>query len=200
MKITINNQTFDLTAEQETKLRTALGFSRKQLSDVAIGDTFEVAGIEFIKFSENNGKAEVVTRGNLFNSVFDENSNNFATSSLLNRLKTEVLPKIEATVGAENVLEFGTDLLSMDGLDDYGKIKSKISLPTFDFYRKYIKIFDKYKVNGWWWTSTPESTSTHNWETAVCCVDYNGALSHDGCYRRGGVRPFLVFKSSIFVS
>lgn len=200
MKITINNQTFNLTVEQEAKLRTALSFNGKQLSDVAIGDTFMVADIEFIKFSEENGAVHVVTKDILFGSIFDKNNNNFATSHLLNHLKTEILPKIEAAVGAENLLKFETDLFSMDGLDDYGKVKSKISLPTFDFYRKYVKIFDKYKVNDWWWTSTPESTPTHSWDCAVRVVNNYGTLGRSNCNSNGGVRPLLTFKSSIFVS
>lgn len=200
MTITINNQTFDLTDEQVTKLKKALNLNGKQLSEVAIGDTFKVADIEFIKFAEGDGAVVAVTKGILFSATFDSNNNNFATSSLLKRLQTEVLPKIEAATGADNMLEFETDLLSMDGLDDYGTVKSKISLPTFDFYRKHVRIFDKYKVNKWWWTCTPESTPTHGWATCVRIVCDDGSLDSGLCDCVNGVRPFCIFKSSIFVS
>lgn len=200
MTITINNQVFDLTDEQVTKLKKALNLNGKQLSEVAIGDTFKIGDIEFIKFTEENGMVAAVTRNILFASKFDDDDNNFATSYLLKRLQTEILPKIEAGIGADNVLEFETDLLSMDGLDDYGTVKSKVSLPTFDFYRKYVRIFDRYKVDTWWWTCTPESTPTHNWGTAVRGVDGGGTLDYANCNYDLGVRPFFIFSSSIFVS
>ena len=196
MIITINNQTFDITAEQEEKLRKALGVSCRRLHDVAIGETFTVADIEFIKFSEENGAVAAVAKNVLFNASFDDTDNNFATSDLLQRLNRDVLPKL----GADNLLEFETDLMSVDGLNDYGTVKSKISLPTFDFYRKHVKLFDKYKVNKWWWLATPQSTKTHEWKTAVSYVCGDGTLGYSDCGYDCGVRPFCIFKSSIFVS
>lgn len=200
MTITINNQTFDLTKEQEAKLRNALNLNQKRLSDVAIGDTFKIGDIEFIKFEEENGRVSAVTKDILFTSKFDNNTNNFAKSSLAQRLVEEILPKIEAYVGADNVLEFETDLTSLDGLNDYSVLASKVSLPTFDFYRKHVKIFDKYKVNNWWWLATPDSTPTHGIEMWVRYVNDGGTLNYDNCRDEFGVRPFFIFESSIFVS
>ena len=200
MAITINNQTFDITAEQETKLRDALNLNSKRLSDIKIGETFKIADIEFIKFIDENGITAAVTKNLVFNAKFDNNTNNFAKSSLLNKLKTEVLTKIESAIGSENVIEFETNLISLDGLDDYGYMKSKISLPTFDFYRKYVRIFDRYNVNDWWWLSTPDSTPTHGISSIVRCVYGGGTLYYNCCFHNFGVRPILFFKSSIFVS
>ena len=200
MTITINNQTFELTNEQVDKLKKALNLNDKQLSDVAIGDTFKVADIEFIKFAEEDGVVTAVAKDILFGEKFDGADNNFATSKLLAQLQYNVLPKIEAAVGADNVLEFETDLTSLDGLDDYGVMKSKISLPTFDFYRKNVKLFDKHKVKNWWWLSTPDSTTTHSWDTAVRIVGDDGTLYSCNCISNYGVRPVCHFVSSIFIS
>lgn len=200
MTITINNQTFELTNEQVDKLKKALNLNDKQLSDVAIGDTFKVADIEFIKFAEEDGVVTAVAKDILFSEKFDGADNNFATSKLLAQLQYNVLPKIEAAVGADNVLELETDLISLDGLDDYGVMKSKISLPTFDFYRKNVKLFDKHKVKNRWWLSTPESTIIHNWNTAVRFVRGDGSLGYYECSSSCGVRPVCHFVSSIFIS
>ena len=200
MKVTINNQTFDLNPKQVATLRIALGINEKQLCDIAIGDTFKIADIEFIKFTEENGVACAVAKDILFNTKFDDKSNNFANSSLLKRLEKDVLTKVENEIGSDNVLEFETDLISLDGLDDYGVMKSKISLPTFDFYRKHVKIFDRYKINNWWWLSTPDSTPTHSVYASVRVVYYGGTLDTYYCSSGSGVRPFLTFKSSISVS
>lgn len=172
----------------------------KILANVEVGETFKVADIEFIKFAEENGNTVAVAKESLFDSVFGDD-NNFAESVILKRLKEEVLPKIENAIGAENIVEHEVDLLSMDGSDKWGKAKCKISIPTFDFYRKHVKVFDKHKVSRWWWLATPDSTSKHCNDDWVECVAPSGILNcHDSRCGFGGVRPFLIFVSSIFVS
>ena len=169
-----------------------------QLSEIKIGNTFKVAGIEFIKFTDENGVCAVVSKDILFNSEFGKN-NNFAESIILSKLKTDVLSKLEAEVGAENIKEFKLNLTSLDGLDTYGEIKTRIGLPTFDFYRNNVRVFDKYKINDWWWTATPDTTEEHYNNYWVTSVSPRGVYDYDG---NGdiGVRPFLYFVSSISVS
>ena len=200
MKITINDQTFDLTNEQEVKLKKALGINGKQPHDVEVGDTFTIAGIEFIKFEDEGGVTTAVTKDIIFNSRFDFDNNDFSTSELLPRLNKEILHRIEVAIGADNVYTIETNLKSLDGHTNYGTLVSKVSLPTFDFYRKHVDIFDKHKVNVSWWLSTPWSTKTHGCETTVCLVRDDGALCCNDCYCDYGVRPLFHFKSSIFVS
>lgn len=172
----------------------------KILAEIEIGKTFEVAGIEFIKFADVDGCTQAVAKDTLFKSIFGAN-NNFAESTILKKLKNDVLPKIEEAVGAENIVEFETDLLSLDGSDKYGKIKSKISLPTFDFYRANVKVFDKYKLDKWWWLATPDSTTDHANDYWIVCVSRSGNISSNRYYDYYyGVRPFLNFVSSISVS
>ena len=165
-------------------------------SQIADGETFVVAGIEFIKFPEQDGKFVAVAKGSLGDKIFDNNGNDFSKSSLLKYLETEILPKIEADVGAENVLEFETNLFSLDGHRKYGKMESKIGLPTFDFYRENREIFDRHPLDDWWWLSTPNGEMC--W---VACVAPSGFVRSNFCsYIYYGVRPFLLFSSSIFVS
>ena len=161
--------------------------------------TFTVAGIEFIKFEEADGKVIVVAKDEVFRSVYGKN-NNLSKSEILERLQTEILPKIEEEVGAENVLEFETDLLSLDGLDTYGKVKSKISIPTLDFYRKHARVFDKFKLDKYWWLATPWSTKEHYNNYYALCVSPDGDVYYSSYYGNFGVRPFLIFKSNIFES
>lgn len=164
-------------------------------SEISAGKTFVVGGIEWIKFSEKDGKFVAVAKDSLGHKVFDDNGNNFSKSSLLIFLEGEILPKIVAEVGEENVLEFETDLYSIDGHRKYGKMTSKISLLTFDFYRKNREVFDNYKLDTWWWLATPNGE-----RYLVACVAPSGYVySFSGC-SFGGVRPFCIFSSSIFVS
>ena len=167
--------------------------------NVKDGDTFKVDGIEFIKFPNVDGMTPVVARNILFNSRFGDN-NDLRTSDVLKRLKEEYLPKICAAIGEENVCAFPTDLTTWDGLKPYGVMEDKISLPTMDFYRENVEIFDKYPVKGWWWLATPETAQPHGTPTWILCVSPHGDVYLD-FYRIGnGVRPFLFFKSSIFGS
>ena len=171
----------------------------KTLAEIKIGETFKVADIEFIKFADENGHTVAVSKKSVFDSRFGEN-NNFAESVVKSRLESEILPKIEKAVGTENIVEHEVDLLSLDGDDKWGKVKCKISIPTFDFYRHNVKIFDKYKFDEWWWLATPETTAKHYNDWWTVCVSPHGRF-YGNCYdNSGAVRPFCIVKSSIFVS
>ena len=163
------------------------------------GETFTVAGIEFIKFPEVNGAVPVMTRGCLFHSRFGEN-NDLRGSNILKKMETDVLSKIIEAIGEENVLTFKTDLTTLDGLKPYGEMESKVSLPTLDFYRTNVEIFDKYKVDEWFWLATPESAKPHDFPNWILCVAPSGLISYDNYHDVTGVRPFCILKSSIFVS
>ena len=168
-------------------------------SGVKDGDTFEVGGIEFIKFPEKDGVVPAVAKDVLFTSRFGK-TNNLKESPVLKKLTDEVLPKIIEAVGEENLCTFKTDLTSWDGLKTYGELESMISLPTMGFYRENVKIFDRYKANRWWWLATPDSTAEHGNSSWILCVSPRGLIGGDICGRGGGVRPFCIFKSSIFGS
>lgn len=169
------------------------------LSNVKDGELFSVAGIEFIKFFDKGGKTVAIAKDSIGDYRFGDN-NNFAKSCVKKMLEKEVLPKIEAEIGAENVVEHEVDLLSLDGSDKWGKVNCKISLPTFDFYRKNVKIFDNHKFNDWWWLATPETTSEHYNDNWIVFVSPRGDVYGGNFDDNFGVRPFLIFVSSISVS
>lgn len=167
-----------------------------ELFNIKAGNTFEIAGIEFIKFLDEDGTTTAVAKEPVFNSRFGKN-NNFKESDILKRLETEILPKIADEIGMENICDIVTDLTTLDGLEDYGQMTSKISLPTADFYRANRSTFDKYKLDMWWWLATANGVNIP-W---VFCVSPGGHLGY-GIYlcNGDGVRPILRFVSSIFVS
>ena len=164
-----------------------------------VGGTFEVAGIEFIKFTAEGDKVPAVAKDILFDSRFGSN-NDFRQSNVLEKLETEVLPKIIDVVGEENLHTIHTDLTTLDGLKPYGEMDSLISLPTLDFYRKHVEIFDKHKVKAWWWLATSESASQHTNDYWTLCVAPSGRVGCGGYFNDRGVRPVLLFESSIFES
>lgn len=163
------------------------------------GETFQVGEFEFIKFPATAAGTPVVAKNIVFRSEFGPN-NNLDESYVLQKMKAEILPKIVEAVGEENLCTFKTDLTTWDGLKPYEDLESKISLPTMDFYREHVKIFDQHKVDSWWWLATPESAQPHNDPDWILCVAPSGFIYFDGCNFGFGVRPFLIFESSIFGS
>ena len=168
------------------------------IPSVKDGETFTVGGIEFIKFPDVDGMTPAVAKDILFTSRFGSN-NNLKESDVLKKMEEEVLPKVIEAVGKENLCPIKTDLTTLDGLTPYGEMESLISLPTFDFYRANVNIFDQHKVKNWWWLATPESAAPHDDPDYIVCVAPSGYIGNFGYLNDiNGVRPFLIFVSSIF--
>ena len=202
-----NTITVNLDNLTESERAMVLSLAKKEkntkpvnLPGVKDGETFKIGDIEFIKFPGENGMTPVVTKDILFTSRFG-NNNDLRASDILKKLQAEILPKITAAIGAENLCTIKTDLTTLDGLKPYEDLESLISLPTFDFYRANVSIFDKHKVDKWWWLATPESAYPHSDPYWILCVSPSGWFDCN-CYfiDYGGVRPFCIFKSSIFES
>ena len=129
MTITINGQTFELNAEQESKLKVALGLQGKQLSEIAVGEIANIAGIDWIVLEQNGDSVLCLAKDFVYeNTKFDNNTNNYANSSIRQTLNGEFLDKITKEIGADAILATEIDLTSDDGLDDYGKVTAKVGL------------------------------------------------------------------------
>lgn len=168
--------------------------------DVKDGETFIVAGMEFIKFPSANGQTPVVMKNIAFTSRFGDN-NDLRSSVVLKKMEKEILPKLVAAIGEENLCIIRTDLTTLDGLKPYGTMESLISLPTLDFYRTNAEIFGNHKPDRWWWLATPDSARPNYNPDWVLCVSPSGDVDYGPhYYNDSGVRPFCIFKSSIFES
>ncbi len=126
-------------------------------------------------------------------------TNDWKTSGLREYLNTEHLKKIEEIVGAENVIEFERDLLSLDGQTEYGTCRDKVSLISVFEYIKHRKLLPN--TGYWFWTLTADSTPCNDDDTWVRVVSPSGRFYYGVCnYYDGGVRPVCIFSSSIFES
>ena len=191
----LHGQKIELTEEQIEKIRLSHGFCQTPFR-VNEGEVFKIGDIELIRFPEINGGVPVVAKDLIARMKFGE-SNNLKESTELQKELDCFLKKITNIIGEENVLSFETDLLSLDGGDKYGKMTSKVSLPTLDFYRSNRKIFDKHKLDKYYWLATPDS----NDNSLVLCVAPSGSIHYDFSYCHDrGVRPSCILKSNIFVS
>lgn len=200
MKIVGGNLVININAD----LEKALGLNKMVLSsvkpgDIILGDT----GTEWIVFRHDEDGTTKLLRKNLLteNRKFDSECNNFAVSGINDYLNTTYSKEVENDFGSENVKYQDIDLLSLDGLEDYGTCRVKIALLTIDDYR-YGRRNGIIKKNmpRWWWLLTPNSTPSGWLSSFVRCVFGGGFVGYDGYGCSGGVRPFCSIQSSIFVS
>ena len=100
----------------------------------------------------------------------------------------------------DRLVPIALDLLSLDGLDDYGIVEGDIlAIPTLDLYRECRKSIPK--SDNWWWLATPDSTPSGTGASFIRCVNSGGDVDYCVCgWDVRGVRPFCIIKSSIFVS
>ncbi len=129
---------------------------------------------------------------------FDGESNNYANSEIRKYLNSEVLKELEVAIGAENIIPFERDLISLCGLKEYGTCEDKVSLISVDEYRKYRELLPR--TGEWWWTLTPDSTAGNGDDVWVNIVSPSGGIYFIECYGYLGVRPFCIFSPSIFES
>ena len=125
---------------------------------------------------------------------FDSNNNNWRISSIRGFLNGEYLEEIENVFGKDRIVEHAVDLLSLDGLDDYGTSNDKVSLLTIDQYRKYRKVLGE-NLDNLWWLLTPNSTPSGDSSRCVRCVGSYGDVFYFDCGYDRGVRPFFILQS-----
>ena len=197
--IYVNGQKIELTKEQVAKICEAQGQKKIKLAEIPEGDTFKIGVHEFVVL-EHFGDTTAVIRKKLLDEDMEFGSNNNFSGSYVAAKCDEFANEIACNVGAENIVEHTVDLISDDGLKDYGIVKSRCSLLTTNQYRRYVEILDKFKPDRWWWLATAHSTERHGNSSWVKCVSPAGRINYDNCLNGSGVRPFCILKSSIFVS
>lgn len=198
--ICIFGKIIELIPEQVRKIKEVFDEPVRKLQDIQEGETFKVGKHEFIVLEHQAGMTKVIYRGLLHNNMQFGENNNF-DGSKVDAACEAFAKELAELIGAENIVEHNVDLLSDDGLDDYGEIERKVSLMTTEQYRRYVKILDKDRLEKWWWLATPHSTATHESDEWIKCVSPRGCFDFDLCnHDYCGVRPFCIFKSNIFVS
>lgn len=168
------------------------------LSEIKNGETFKVAGIEFIKCGRIGDWVSAITKEKAFELEMGKN-NNFKESEIYKSLKNEFLPKIINAVGEKNIGEIKTDLVALDG-SSYGGMISKISIPTYKFYDEHRKIFDQhfdiYSLKKYIWLATANSTKD-NWSLGVGEGVSGTFVGHFKCGHNNAVHPILNFNCYI---
>ena len=172
-----------------------------KLAELAEGSRFTYGGVEWVVLEHRTGNTLCLAADVLEVRAFDKkNKNNFANSTIREYLNGEFLEKlIGAGADAEAFADMEVDLISEDGLKEYGKDNVKIGLISCDQYRKFRDFIPD--TSDWWWTCTPYSVESKGYAVSVRSVYADGTLDDSNAYfRHNGVRPLCALKSEILVS
>ena len=193
--VTVNNE------NGNTQIVIDLARNRVELSTLKAGEVFTKNNVAYIVLDQLRNESTAVIRKELLKDTmkFDSDDNNWKTSNIRKYLNGNYLKELNDVFGEDNIIEHTVDLLSLDGLDDYGTSTDKVSLLNIDQYRKYRKVIGENKDN-WWWLLTPNSTPSGCGSDDVRYVCSDGDVDYFWCDYSRAVRPFFILKSSIFVS
>lgn len=162
-----------------------------------IGDTFELAELTW-KILDRTDKGIVCLAERIKDSFNFGLNNDWKESSLRKYLNKDFYENLVNEIGEDHVVTFERDLISLDGQKEYGKCEDKVSIISFDEYRKYRELIPNAEY--WWWTLTPDSTKCNGDTSWIRIVSPSGGISSDSYGYGGGVRPLCIFSSSLFES
>lgn len=198
--ICVYGQHIELTEDQIDRIVEARNSSLVKLSELPVGEIAKIGEYEFIVLEHSCGGTSVILKDILPDATTFGETNNYKDSTV-DKICTEFGDKIANVVGTPNIIVHQVDLISDDGLDNYGFIYRDCSLITAADYRKFVRILDKFNPDAWWWLATAHSTAAHGSTRLVKCVAPSGYIYYYDCNCYiNGVRPFLILKSDIFVS
>lgn len=195
------SKALDMARELVKKLEEEEEQSKVQLSTLNPGEVFKIGEHDFVVLKQHEGTTEVISKGFMAGNVkFDDVSKDYSKSNLRKVIETKIQPIIEAEVGAENLVETVADPKSVDSQYEFAGCKCKVRPITFDEVRMYNNLLVNKDLDDWWWTCTPWSTDDRDWKYSIAIVVPAGDVYGRSCNGCGGVRPFCILKSNIFVS
>lgn len=171
------------------------------LSSLQPGDTFKIGDWDFLVLKQEDNSTRVISKNLLIEDVeFDSDSRDYNKSDLKEKIEEEILPVIVREMGEDNIIEHTASLVSVDNQKEFDDVVCKVRPLTFDEAREFNNLLVNKDLPDWWWTITPWSTEEREWKHSIAVVSPRGDFGSDRCDGSGGVRPFCILKSNIFVS
>lgn len=176
--------------------------SKIKLSELRRGESFMIGEHEFIVLDQGVDVTKVISKRFMAENVtFDPDTKDYNKSEIKKFIEEKIQPVIELEVGAENIVEHEVSLRSLDMQKEFEDVFAKVRPITFDESRLYNDLLVNEDLDDWWWTLTPWSTEKRGYKYGMAVVCPSGCVGNRFCNcRYGGVRPFCILKSNIFVS
>ena len=175
--------------------------NKVMLKDIPVGGKFDTGIGRFIVLEQKENYTAVITEDLYREDVkFDDDCTDYKKSPLRELCEGEILNEFVAEFGEDNICENEAGLVTVDGQEVFGKLLTKVRPLTFDEAREYNDLLVNKDLPDWYWTCTPWSTKERGWKYSVAVVSPSGDVDDGSYYGSGGVRPFCILKSNIFVS
>lgn len=175
--------------------------NKVMLKDIPVGGKFDTGIGRFIVLEQKENYTAVITEDLYREDVkFDDDCTDYKKSPLRELCEGEILNEFVAEFGEDNICENEAGLVTVDGQEVFGKLLTKVRPLTFDEAREYNDLLVNKDLPDWYWTCTPWSTKERGWKYSVAVVSPSGRIDDYSCDGSGGVRPFCILKSNIFVS
>ena len=176
--------------------------NKVELSELKPGETFPMAGHDFVVLKHDyleSGFTAVICKDLWGKSVKFGDSRDYNESNV-KEIMDKVAEEIEKEVGTGNILEHEVSLTSVDMHNEFGTCKCGVRPATFDEAREFNDLIVNKDLPDWWWTLTPWSTEERGYTYSMAVVSPSGYIYRNFYDYIGGVRPFCILKSNIFVS
>ena len=175
--------------------------NKVMLKDIPVGGKFDTGIGRFIVLEQKENYTAVITEDLYREDVkFDDDCTDYKKSPLRELCEGEILNEFVAEFGEDNICENEAGLVTVDGQEVFGKLLTKVRPLTFDEAREYNDLLVNKDLPDWYWTCTPWSTKERGWKYSVAVVSPSGVIFNYDYDFSGGVRPFCILKSNIFVS
>lgn len=153
-----------------------------------------ICGKSCMKIKEDEKGSYYMLTDALFESDFGKN-NNYVTSNVRKKLQECDFANELRKEYSDKLVPITTNLLSLDGFDDYGVVDGDIlAIPTIDLYRECRK--NILNNNTWWWLATPDSTLSGGGSDGVQYVGSDGDVGYDWYNYCRAVRPFFILRNT----
>lgn len=197
------SKALDMARELVKQLEEAEKKNKVRLSELKPRETFKIGEHDFIVLDQDGSSqtTKVISKEFMAKDVvFDRNTKDYNKSSLKKMIEADIQPIIENALGAENLVEHKVNLTSVDMQHEFEDCVCKVRPITFDEARKYNDLLVNKDLGDWWWTCTTWSTKERGLEYSIAVVSPSGYINYNYYDSYGGVRPFCILKSHIFVS
>lgn len=169
----------------------------KEFRDAVSGwmkDKFvSICGKECVKIKDDGNHTYYMTVDKLFSCEFGK-TNNYANSYVRQKLSECDFAKQLKDEYGDKLVPISLDLLSLDGLDDYGKVNGDVlAVRNIDLHRECRKNIPN--SDQWEWLATPDSTPSGCSSGSVRYVGSDGVVSCRWCDYVRAVRPFFILQS-----
>lgn len=196
------SKALDMARELVKQLEKQKKKNKVKLSELKSGETFKIDKYDFIVLCQDDSSqtTKVISKGFMVENVeFDKISTDYNKSNLKKLIESDIQSIIEKAVGAENLVKHTVSLISVDMQHEFKNCICKVRPITFDEAREFNDLLVNKNLNNWWWTCTPWSTKERGCDYSIAVVSPSGNFNYDRYYNYGGVRPFCILKSNIFI-